>query len=255
MIEERKLKEIEYYDTQAQNTPGAKEAGSAMDFNPFLLESYQVLKKSVKSKFTTGRILDYGCGIGIHLPWLANLGAEVTGIDLSKNSLFQAKQILVKNNIQKVVLLERDCEVTGFAGESFDIVFDGGTFSSLDLNNALQEIHRILKPGGFLIGIETLGHNPFTNFKRKINEWRGKRTTFAAGHIFRIENIEILKKYFHIQQVEFFHIISWLAFPFLQFPGGKLFLHLLEFADHVLLRLFPSLKKYSFKITFTAKKK
>ncbi|PIU24464.1 hypothetical protein COT12_00910, partial [Candidatus Berkelbacteria bacterium CG08_land_8_20_14_0_20_39_8] len=78
-----------------------------------------------------------------------------------------------------------DCEKMEFPDNLFDIIFDGGTFSSIDLVKAYPELSRVLKPDGFLIGIETFGHNPFTNLKRKINKLIGKRTEWATAHIFR----------------------------------------------------------------------
>ena len=44
-----------------------------------------------------------------------------------------------------------DVEALEFPDNSFDIVFDSGTFSSIELEKGLQEIHRVLKPGGVVI--------------------------------------------------------------------------------------------------------
>jgi len=142
-----------------------------------------------------------------------------------------------------------DCEKMGFPDNYFDIIFDGGTFSSIDLDKAYLELERILKPQGFLLGIETFGHNPFTNLKRKINKLIGKRTGWAAEHIFKTKDLEEAKKYFNKIEVHYFHLISWLVFPFLNLPGGKAFLKLLEFIDGVLLKI-PFLRKYAFKVVF-----
>ncbi|PJA84089.1 MAG: hypothetical protein CO145_02410, partial [Candidatus Nealsonbacteria bacterium CG_4_9_14_3_um_filter_37_13] len=132
-------------------------------------------------------------------------------------------------------------------------VFDGGTFSSIDLKQAYPKLARVLKPQGFLIGIETFGHNPLTNLKRKINKLTGKRTDWAAGHIFQIKDLREAKKYFNKVEVYYFHLVSWPAFPFLNLLGGKLLLKSLEFIDKILLWL-PFLRKYAFKVVFIFKK-
>jgi len=106
-----------------------------------------------------------------------------------------------------------------------------------------------LKPDGFLIGIETLGHNPLTNLKRKINVLLGKRTKWAAEHIMKTEDIENAKNYFGKTEIYYFHLISWLAFPFMGLPGGNLLLKLLEIKDGILLKI-PFLRKYAFKVVF-----
>ena len=254
-MEKRKQKEIEYFDKEAEerikNNSKKKEKDGFEEPTSFLLESFVFVHKFLKNKCKGKKILDYGCGSGIHSIWLAEYGGEVVGIDLSEKSLAIAKEKARKLNLtDKLQFLLMDCEKLSFPNDSFDIIFDGGTFSSLDINKVFPEINRVLKPGGFLIGIETLGHNPFTNFKRKINEITGKRTKWAARHIFRIQNLKEAKEHFNKVETYFFHFVSWLAFPFLNFPGGKILLKLLEKIDHFLIFLFPFFKKYSFKIVF-----
>ncbi len=255
-MEERKLIEIKYYDREAgQAGDFKKELGSSSSFDLFLLESYQFLKNFLQNGNENKNVLDYGCGTGVHLPWLSKSFKEVTGIDLSQNSLRIVEKRIESENLKNVKLVLGDCEKTEFQGEFFDTVFDGGTFSSLDLNNALKEIHRILKSGGMLIGIETLGHNPLANFKRKINKILGKRTAWAESHIFKLDDLDVVKRSFDIVELRFYHIISWPVFPFLNWSGGKILLKSLESLDHILLKTFPFLKKYSFKIVFILRKK
>lgn len=254
-MEERKQKEIEYYDKKAEDfskTPSEKgQRGNFEGFNPFILRSYEFLQNFLKNKCKNKKLLDYGCGNGIHSVWLAKYGAEVVGIDLSKYSLQIARERLEKEaGNSKAEFLLMDCENLDFSDNSFDIVFDGGTFSSLDLKKVYSETSRVLKPNGFLIGIETLGHNPLTNFKRKINKITGKRTEWAVNHIFQIHDLKQAEEYFNNIEAYFFHFISWFAFPFLNLPGGRILLKLLEKIDYFLISLFPFLRKYSFKIVF-----
>ena len=252
MIEQRKQEEIEYYDkaTQGMALTEKKESGSSQSFDPFLLGSYKFLRILTEKRARNKKILDYGCGTGIHLSWLAKIGSQTTGIDLSKNSLRLAQENIKKNNLEeKASVLLMDCEKLEFQDNFFDIIFDGGTFSSLDLSIVFPEITRVLKPDGALIGIETFGHNPLTNLKRKINKLRGKRTGWAVSHILKNKDLNEVKKHFNQVEVYYFHLISCLAFPFIYLPGGKTLLKLLEFIDKILLKL-PFLKKYAFKIVF-----
>jgi len=251
-MEERKQKEIEYYDEKAGEK--SRENSGFCDFEGFqpqYLSSFRFLYYLLKGNCQDKIILDYGCGNGVHAIPLAKMGAEkVIGIDLSEKSLEIARERVKREGLEeKVEFLKMDCEKMEFPDNYFDIIFDGGTFSSLDLNLAYPELSRILKPGGFLIGIETFGHNPFTNLKRKINKITGKRTDWAVSHIFKIGELERAKNYFNKIGVHFFHLISWLAFPFLDFPGGKILLKLLESIDKILLKLLP-LRKYAFKTVF-----
>lgn len=255
MLEERKEKEIEYYDKKAEewleSTSKEKWQGDFERFKPFILNSYQFCYDWLSKYCADKVVLDYGCGNGIHTIFLAKTGAQkVIGIDLSKKQIEIAKTRAKKEGLEeKIEFILMDCEKMEFPDDFFDIIFDGGTFSSLDLNKAFPELVRVLKPDGFLFGIETLGHNSLTNLKRKINRLLKKRTQWAVGHIFRIEDIERAKNYFQRIDCYFFHPVSWILFPFLTLRGGKFLLKFLEKIDRVLLR-FSLLKKYSFKIVF-----
>lgn len=250
-MEIRKQKEIEYYDREAEKPePEIKEAGSLADFNPFLLSSYRYLYKLLKEKCKDKIVLDYGCGKGIHLVKLARVAREVVGIDLSEKSLEMAKKRIQKQGIKNAKVILMDAEKMEFEDNSFDVVFDGGTFSSLDLDKALPEIWRVLKPQAVLIGIETFGHNPLTNLKRKANVKSGKRTEWAAEHIVKTKDLEKISQYFNKKEIYYFHLISWFVFPFLNLPFGEILLKIGEWLDKVLMRIFPFLKRYSFKIVF-----
>jgi ubiquinone/menaquinone biosynthesis C-methylase UbiE len=253
-MELRKQKEIEYYDKQAEKwsveSPDKKWQGDFEGFNPHLLRSYSFCYYLLEKYFQDKKILDYGCGNGVHSIFLAKLGKEVVGIDLSQSSLRIAKERAKRAGFEgKTEFLVMDCENTQFSDNSFDAVFDGGTFSSLDIKKALPELARILKPGGSLIGIETFGHNPLVNLKRRLNKRSGKRTEWAAEHIVRMKNLEEAKKYFDKTETNFFHLVSWIVFPLLRFPGFNYLLKLFERGDRMLLKL-PFLKKYAFKIVF-----
>lgn len=236
-MEKRKLKEIEHYD---KNAGAFKE-----DFPYFVLKSYQKLKRITEEKCKGKKILDYGCGNGINSAWLKDCGGEVIGVDLSEKSLEFAR-----NAVPGAEFLKMDCESLDFPDNSFDLVFDGGTFSSLDVDKAFSEISRVLKPEGVLIGIETLGHNPATNLKRKINRIRKKRTMWAESHIFKMKDLKKAEEYFEIKETHFFHFLSLIAFPFLKFKTGRAILKILEKGDRALTSVFPFLKRYCFKIVF-----
>ncbi|TSC75488.1 MAG: type 11 methyltransferase [Parcubacteria group bacterium Gr01-1014_30] len=241
-MEERKQKEIEYYD---------KKVGDFQRFKPSFLSSYKFLYQLLKNRCRDKVVLDFGCGAGLHSVQLAKMGAKkVIGIDLSEASLKAARlrheMQDTKHNIQ---FINMDCENLDFADSYFDVIFDGGTFSSIDLETTWPELIRVLKPDGVLIGIETFGHNPLTNLKRKFNKLTGNRTAWAAKHIFRMPDLAKAKVYFGSTEAYYFHLVSWLAFPFLRLPGGKLLLKILELTDRILLEL-PFLRKYSFKVVF-----
>ncbi len=251
MIEERKKIEIDHYNKKGGELLNSKDKNIGSEgLDLFEMSSYKFLLKYLRDKCKNRDLLDYGCGSGVHSFWLAELGARVTAIDLSDKLLEVAKR--EKEEAHKdcsVQFFLMDCEKLEFKDNSFDIIFDGGSFSSLDLNKALPGMVRVLRPNGFLIGIETFGYNPFANFKRQINRIVGRRTGWAASHIFRNDDIKKADAFFEKKQMFYFHLISWVAFLLLKIPGGAYLLKILEVFDRIFLKV-PFLRKYSFKVVF-----
>jgi len=252
-MEERKEKEIEYYERKAEEFSRERVSTGAdfESFEPQDLESFKFLYKILGENCRDKIVLDFGCGNGVHSVFPAKMGAKkVIGIDLSEKSLAIARQRVKKEGAgDKVEFLKMDCEKMEFSDNFFDVIFEGGTFSSLDLNRVFPELARVLKSDGKVIGIETFGHNPVTNLKRRLNKVSGKRTEWAAEHIFCQRDLKEAKKYFKKIEVYYFHIISFLAIPLLKIPGGKILLKILEAMDKALF-LIQFFRKYAFKIVF-----
>ncbi|MFA5386128.1 MAG: methyltransferase domain-containing protein [Candidatus Paceibacterota bacterium] len=260
-MEERKKIEIEHYDELAkewyqQHKSDKNWQADIEEYDVNLFLSYQYFRKLVERNIKPGmRVLDYGCGHGMHTILPAKLGAEVYGIDVSEESLKIARQRAEKENVSdKMKFLNMDGENMSFENNFFDVIIDGGTFSSIDINRAFPEIKRVLRPGGFLIGIETFGHNPLANLKRWFNKKNGFRTEWAASHIFKNKDLKNVKNYFKIVEVKFFHFFSIFIFPFRKLPGGKQIFKIIDKIDFAIFIKIPLIKKMAFKIVFIFQK-
>jgi len=64
-----------------------------------------------------------------------------------------------------------------------------------------------------------------------------------------MEDLERAKNYFNKIETDFFHLTSWIVFPFLSLPGAKFLLKLFKTKDKLLLKI-PFLRKYAFKVVF-----
>lgn len=100
------------------------------------------------------RVLDAGCGIGGSSIWLAeNLGAIVTGINISQKQIDMAKRFARERGVENLVkFYNRNFIDTKFPNKSFDVVWEIESMCHVDdKRDFLKEAWRILKKGGRLI--------------------------------------------------------------------------------------------------------
>lgn len=94
------------------------------------------------------RLLEIGCGTGTDLLQFARGGALVTGVDLTPRSAEIARRRFEVYGLGGE-FITGDGEDLSFPDESFDVVYSFGVLHHTpDTRRAVDEIHRILKPGG-----------------------------------------------------------------------------------------------------------
>jgi SAM-dependent methyltransferase len=96
-------------------------------------------------------VLDVGIGSGIATQMLAEAGANVTGVDLTDWAVDTTRRRLAAFDLEADVR-QADAEHLPFADSSFDLVFSWGVIHhSSDMDRALAELVRVLRPGGQLV--------------------------------------------------------------------------------------------------------
>jgi ubiquinone/menaquinone biosynthesis C-methylase UbiE len=97
-----------------------------------------------------GRLLDIGCAAGAEFEPLLARGFQIAGIDYSPEMLRLAKQRYGAS--PSVHLCRGDAEALPFPDSSFDHVVCLGVFEYLSTyERSLDEIYRVLRPGGLVI--------------------------------------------------------------------------------------------------------
>jgi 2-polyprenyl-3-methyl-5-hydroxy-6-metoxy-1,4-benzoquinol methylase len=98
-------------------------------------------------------IVDFGCGPGLYTTKLAELGAIVTGIDFSENSLKYAKQIADEKdlNITYVLINYFDFETTNRFDLISMIMCDFCVLSPEQRKKILSKFNSLLKPDGSVL--------------------------------------------------------------------------------------------------------
>ncbi|MCI4350760.1 MAG: class I SAM-dependent methyltransferase [Thermoplasmata archaeon] len=97
-----------------------------------------------------GPLLDVGCGAGSNALWLARHDFKVTGVDISPGAIAAAQHRARRARISAEFRVG-DALNLPFPRGTFRVVTDVGCFHTLpvDLRNRyVQEVHRVLKPGG-----------------------------------------------------------------------------------------------------------
>ena len=116
------------------------------------------------------RVLDAGCGGGRLTISLARAGAEVTGIDTSAERLEQARRRAGRADVE-LQLREGDFDMRlPFPDSSFDAVVSRlALMAATDPTATLEELRRVLVPGGRLVSVlwASTAENPWFALPRE----------------------------------------------------------------------------------------
>jgi ubiquinone/menaquinone biosynthesis C-methylase UbiE len=99
------------------------------------------------------RVLDLGCGDGTTAVPLAQLGAEVVGIDIARNLVDAGNKRAAAAGLSQLQFQEGDaCHLEGVGDHSFDLTLSvfGAMFAPKPFDVA-REMVRVTKPGGRIV--------------------------------------------------------------------------------------------------------
>jgi ubiquinone/menaquinone biosynthesis C-methylase UbiE len=116
-------------------------------------------------------VLELGCGTGYFTRELAKLRIHVTAIDISPELIEVAKNEIQTDNVSFEV--ENAYEMT-FGSNQFDAVIGSSVLHHLEIEKAVSEIYRVLKPGGMIAFTEPNMLNPQIALQKNI-PWLKKR--------------------------------------------------------------------------------
>jgi 2-polyprenyl-3-methyl-5-hydroxy-6-metoxy-1,4-benzoquinol methylase len=159
-------------------------------------------------------VLDYGCGMGEESIYLAKLGGNVTGIDISEVGVACLKKRAAHNGVD-VRAFEMRCDPTSFDENSFDVVHGLGILHHVGIDAGLAEVRRVLRPGGVGVFLEPMGNS----------------ATVEAVKTFLMKHARFLGNFDHVTDNE--HNLRWdeVSYALAQFSQSTVYPY------HLLYRL------------------
>ena len=154
-LSDRQRREREYY-----NQYSAKHSDLTTTFDPVdgherrPWNSYWFVYETVRSHFRDKqqRLLDFGCGSGVASARYARIGYRVYGFDISDNNVALAAERARKYRFDDRTHFEvQAAENLGYEDDFFDVVAGIDIVHHVDVEPAMRQVYRVLKPGGLAV--------------------------------------------------------------------------------------------------------
>lgn len=110
-------------------------------------------------------VLELGCGTGYFTKELAQTDADITAIDISPALIAAAEKAIRRPNVKFDI---ENAYQMSFRDETFDAVVGSSVLHHLDVEKAIAEMFRVLKPGGIIAFTEPNMMNPQIALQKNI---------------------------------------------------------------------------------------
>ena len=253
-MEARKFEEVEFHnrlrDAATKADPEAYRALTAnKKYYAIAHASMDYYKQWLAQHCRDKVVLDFGCGDGEYSLFLAQSGVrKVIGVDLSDVSVENTRRRLAEAGLaDRGEFHVMDCEALEFPDATFDVVCEAGVLHHLNLEKAVSEMARVVKPDGRVICYEAVGHNPVFQMYRRLTP--SLRTKYETEHILRMDDVRRMRRLFARVDVRFFHLLVLLGVPFRNFPGSRFLQSALDAADRAVLTI-PGIRSQAWMMIF-----
>ena len=199
------------------------------------LRAYELLlREGVEGK----RVLDYACGLGKWSIHLAQLGARVSGFDLSDVAISHARARGEHNNIE-IRFDVAEAASLPYRDDEFDVVVGiAALHHVIKYPGTADELLRVLRPGGLVLFTENFGHNALLEAGRRLS----MRSLQGAGDVILTEaSIRDWASGFSQVEIEPY---SLLLMAKRVFPRHHRVLSVLHALDEEILLALPGLRRH-----------
>ncbi len=153
-------------------------------------------------------------GSNAFIGWVVARGvkpSKLTCINISESELKLGTDFVKTNKVDFPIEFKiMDANQLQFEDNQFDLVFGGAILHHLNFENAIKEVHRILKPGGVMIFHEPLAGNPVAKLIRLLTPFARTKDESPLTK----KDLEYVKKYFTTDYgfYQFFSVFSTMLF-------------------------------------------
>ncbi len=131
----------------AQEEVGSAEFFAAIEQHRYATE-WHIPQVVDFPRWRGAQVLEVGCGLGTDAVQFARAGAQYTGIDLTPRSIEMVRHRFIMQGLTGEFQVA-DAENLPFDDNHFDLVYSHGVLHHTpDTQKAINELHRVLKPGG-----------------------------------------------------------------------------------------------------------
>lgn len=199
-------------------------------------------------------VLELGCGGGELTERLVELGARVTALDASSGQLAVAqRRVTAAHPGANVQFVAAPAEATGLASDAFDVIVGKWILHHIDLERAVPEIARLLRPGGRGVFYENHDRNPILALSRRHLAGRlgVRRFGTATERPLGGADVRLLRAHFGRVEKRYpeFFFLRLLSSRGLRYRGYKL----AERLDHAAWRWLPALRPLSWHVVVIAR--
>lgn len=196
-------------------------------------------RHQVESRAQGADALEYGCGRSGAVAYLKGSARSVVGIDISPVAIQMATEWeRGLPGAAEVRFEQMNAEAMTFPDASFDLVCGSGILHHLDVDAAMHEVARVLRPGGTAVFLEPMGHNPLI-------EWYRRRTPDMRSedeHPLKMRDLRAIRVLLPGTRFRFFALTTLAVVPLRRWAWSTRLMRVAEAIDRVILRI-PGIRR------------
>jgi 2-polyprenyl-3-methyl-5-hydroxy-6-metoxy-1,4-benzoquinol methylase len=253
-LTDRQHRERAYYDEYARRTAPDRvwfEPVSGAERRPW--NPYWFVAGLVRDAYTRRgqRLLDFGCGPGLYSVQFAHIGYEVFGFDISPANVQVAQQLSVQYGVQDRMHFQQGvAERLEYPDAYFDVIAGIDILHHVEIEPAIVECLRVLKPGGIAAFKEPVEAPLFDRLRNtRMGRWLAPKQASFELHITEDErkltrsDLDTIMKAAPGAEVHPFRVLSRVEALFGDRAPRWRGSSLLEMLDPPLVRVVPGLHR------------